>query len=353
MMVSTAVDAGPQFVDCISAPGGVPRTQALVIPQQGGGPSLQAKVYAPQASLQTAPCPCIALLPGSAAPIISLDWAAALLAKDGYVVITVAPQTAGSTDSYNIAAKSAIDFLHSPANPFAADTDTTAVGAGGWSLAGRSLVRTQEEDPRIDSLVSWDHLAKSESGDAGSPFCFYTPIPLRIPTVPAMGQASETCDNGPQCKKIPFEHWKSGGMETMIVVFEGWTHFAWTPSATAQQHSQSHYYTLAWFDRWLKNKPDATGRLLATSVDGVPLDQLLSDEFFSAVFFDGFFCPDFRAGCEPIAPEDLYIDGEINGLDLAVLLGAWGRCKDECPADISGDGMVNGVDLAALLGAWD
>jgi hypothetical protein len=42
----------------------------------------------------------------------------------------------------------------------------------------------------------------------------------------------------------------------------------------------------------------------------------------------------------------------VNGLDLGILLGAWGPCGAPCPADLNGDGAVNGQDLGILLGAW-
>lgn len=54
---------------------------------------------------------------------------------------------------------------------------------------------------------------------------------------------------------------------------------------------------------------------------------------------------------------DLNHDCAIDGLDLALLLGAWGAtCPSPifapCPSDLSCDGIVNGMDLAQLLGEW-
>jgi hypothetical protein len=56
----------------------------------------------------------------------------------------------------------------------------------------------------------------------------------------------------------------------------------------------------------------------------------------------------------PLDPADLDEDGDVDGFDLALLLGQWGRCtaKDECAADLDGNGIVNGFDLAILLAAW-
>ena len=51
---------------------------------------------------------------------------------------------------------------------------------------------------------------------------------------------------------------------------------------------------------------------------------------------------------------DLDGNGEVNGIDLAIILGKWGTNggKDYPNADIDGDGTIGGADLAQILGAW-
>jgi Dockerin type I domain len=49
-------------------------------------------------------------------------------------------------------------------------------------------------------------------------------------------------------------------------------------------------------------------------------------------------------------PQDLNADGEVNGADLATLLGAWGLSGH--PADFDGINGVDGADLGSMLGAW-
>ncbi|MBU3682571.1 MAG: phosphodiesterase [Phycisphaerales bacterium] len=50
---------------------------------------------------------------------------------------------------------------------------------------------------------------------------------------------------------------------------------------------------------------------------------------------------------------DLSGDGRVDGIDLGIMLGAWGRCgAGPCAADVNLDGVVNGTDLGTLLGAW-
>ncbi len=51
---------------------------------------------------------------------------------------------------------------------------------------------------------------------------------------------------------------------------------------------------------------------------------------------------------------DLDGDGDVDGADLILLLGAWGACDDraDCPADLDLDGAVGPSDLIILLGNW-
>jgi hypothetical protein len=66
--------------------------------------------------------------------------------------------------------------------------------------------------------------------------------------------------------------------------------------------------------------------------------------------------PDFNQDtipdtCQCLA--DLFVDGQVNGADLGVLLAFWGPVNPALPnADINKDGFVNGADLGYLLGAW-
>jgi hypothetical protein len=53
--------------------------------------------------------------------------------------------------------------------------------------------------------------------------------------------------------------------------------------------------------------------------------------------------------CQCLA--DLDGDGDTDGSDIAILLGAWGAAAGSA-ADINADGFVNGADLAFLLGSW-
>ncbi len=48
---------------------------------------------------------------------------------------------------------------------------------------------------------------------------------------------------------------------------------------------------------------------------------------------------------------DVDCDGDVDGGDLAALLGSWGACSG-CDADFDSNGFVDGGDLATVLGNW-
>ncbi len=250
----------------------------------------------------TTAVPGISLLPGGGAGLSSVEWAGIGLARGGYVVIITQPSSGGSLAAYHQAAVSGLDFLASPANPFRGATNVNALGVGGWSLGARALSRTQEEDARVKAMVAWDNLAIFETGDPGAPNCMgSTPAQRRTPRVPAMGQASDFCGPPgatPESKKVAFEWWRMNQQPTMQVVLAQANHFVWgSPGVGTPRQAIALAYTTAWFDRWLKGDMTATTRLLARSIGGLPITDVLSPQYRSAVSLDGVFCADVRQGC--------------------------------------------------------
>jgi hypothetical protein len=59
-----------------------------------------------------------------------------------------------------------------------------------------------------------------------------------------------------------------------------------------------------------------------------------------------------------VFPGDLDGDDQVNGTDLALMLGQWSGaaaytpCPPPKPADLNQDCHVNGLDLALLLSEW-
>ena len=58
--------------------------------------------------------------------------------------------------------------------------------------------------------------------------------------------------------------------------------------------------------------------------------------------------------CE-VGNGDIDGDGDVDGIDLLLLLAKWGPCEDcaFCPWDLDVDGIVGTLDLMILLGNWD
>jgi hypothetical protein len=82
-----------------------------------------------------------------------------------------------------------------------------------------------------------------------------------------------------------------------------------------------------------------------------------SADFVGPVDFSPSGSPDFLATIvvevSPICHGDVSLNGTIDGVDLAAVLGAWGtdgHGQFEC--DIDRDGVVSGSDLAQVLGSW-
>ncbi len=67
---------------------------------------------------------------------------------------------------------------------------------------------------------------------------------------------------------------------------------------------------------------------------------------------------DFDGDCPPSCPEDLTGDGQVDRMDLMVVLATVAPggavCSDwyPCPTDLDGDGLITGSDLARVLVAW-
>ena len=47
---------------------------------------------------------------------------------------------------------------------------------------------------------------------------------------------------------------------------------------------------------------------------------------------------------------DINEDGVVNGIDISLILGYWGRDVPEY--DMDGSGLIDGADLATILGWW-
>ena len=63
-------------------------------------------------------------------------------------------------------------------------------------------------------------------------------------------------------------------------------------------------------------------------------------------------CCEDGSSCAPCVA-DVIEDGDVNGVDLAAVINAWGTDGGKLPrTDIDRNGIIDGADLAILLSAW-
>jgi hypothetical protein len=291
-----------------------------------GGARLQGRVWAPASGDDL---PAVVITNGSVqAPQTLYWWAAQALVEAGYVVLTFDPRGQGRSDNRTPEGEQgsnansavfvtntidAVDFLRStPDRPYAPNEgderattafnplhdriDRDRLGLAGHSLGATGVSVVQgiepwpgsEPDPDggnpVDTIVAWDNLALSQDGLAGFEL---------VPRVPAMGQSGDyfltptpyTEPPDPDEKRAGFLLWQDADVPSMQLVIEGGTHYEWsllpTFPTTAWEpggnggwgRPLAEYYTLAWFDRWLKDPDepgfaDADDRLLGEETAG-------------------------------------------------------------------------------------
>ncbi len=300
--------------------------------------------------------PLVVITNGSIQAPEQLYWhAAQTLAQHGYVVLTWDPQGQGRSDTFGsgetllrgVPAQQAANFVEgtedaldfalstpehpytprgpgaarqrelvaagrSPKNnPLHALVDATRVGIAGHSLGAFAVSQISASDPRVDAVVAWDNLQP--------------PSPPLKPRVPALGISNDyglvvtpfTSDPDPEARNRAFAAYKQAGIDAMQVNIRGGTHYesSYIPNpafpATLRGIDLVDWYTLAWFDRYVKGEARAVKRILsdrwradakAASVDPTGDGNLFSFYFRSPVAIttpEGRFeCSDLRGGCE-------------------------------------------------------
>src|SRR5262249_18229947 len=142
-----------------------------------------------------------------------------------------------------------------------------------------------QRDPRVSAIVSWD---RAQSSPLPVDLPLRTPALFvtadyncqRVPVCVPQAYDSPPDPLGPGNKDQDFQRLRSAGVDTMKVALRAATHLDFTQFELAGTGSRygaavAEYYTLAWFDRYLRGtKPDgapvaadALRRLTATAFD--------------------------------------------------------------------------------------
>jgi pimeloyl-ACP methyl ester carboxylesterase len=191
-------------------------------------------------------------------------WASQTLAEAGYMTVAF---NGAADDRGN--AEDVLDWLFATPrrrtaagqfNPFWRQLDRKRVGLAGHSRGGQMASVLGQEDRRIRAIVAWDRGTSLE-----------LPKKLRTPTLFFVGDYA--CQENPVCEPEPYPEPPQGegpggrgkeydivaaaGVDAMKLVLRASTHLDWTPSEPSGNRyaeSVSVYYTIAWFDRYLRGR---------------------------------------------------------------------------------------------------
>ncbi len=296
------------------------RVRAITFPANDGA-TLNGNIFEPPAGVR-GPYPAVVITTGSIQGYQQMYfWAAEGLAEAGYMVLTYDVQGQGNSDtfpamsnctgpnsctgvpfqqSYNFyqGAEDSLNYLFStPSNPYTspsaggktynpdyADLNSSEVGIAGHSLGASAVSQVGQCDPRVKAIVAWDNLAPT-SGPCNQPG-LETGFPAGTPTnptnsVPALGINSEYFFNpeptsfppDPQSKAQAYQQLTAAGADAMQIGLRSSMHleYSYVPyilPASRLGERVAFYYSLAWFDRYLRGSRAAYDRLIATTFDG-------------------------------------------------------------------------------------
>ena len=268
------------------------------------GAKLRARLYAPPGTAGRYPA--VTFTPGLQSYNEVNSWFPQGLAEAGYVVLIIDPQGQGDSESCGHRpdgtettcpatnqpndTRSAIDFILSTPtrpyrwaqgvnaagtptyNPMWKRTDRQHLGIAGHSLGAIAVTPIAEQDARVDAAISYDNLDLSLP--AGSP--------RRTPTLyfgtdyafPATGTPKASPPD-PDQHDGAFDQLVAAGVDSMSITTRASNHyeFGYQPDpanlpASRYGERVAFYYSLAWFDRYLKGDTAANKRLTGRRFDG-------------------------------------------------------------------------------------
>jgi dienelactone hydrolase len=236
-------------------------------------------------------------------------WAAEGLAEAGYEVMTYDVQGQGDSDllgakcvpslaqlealsvcpgvpyqqSYNFyqGAEDSLGWFDSLENPYFAQLDPNRIGIAGHSLGAAAVSEVGQCDTRVKTIVAWDDLGAIKGctggGETIAPQHLNHGPLIRVPALALTNDylfnpQPQTSVPDPNAKDAGYEQVVTAGQDSMIVTFRGATHLTYTYIPLVLPASElaerfAFYYTLAWFDRYLKGDPTGLTRLTATRFD--------------------------------------------------------------------------------------
>src|SRR5204863_617771 len=164
-------------------------------------------------------------------------------------------------DSHYPDAKAALDYLLSTRNPRWTELDREHIGLAGHSAGGVAVSRLGQEDPRVSAIVSWD---RAQSGPMPAGLKLRTPALFltadfncqKVPVCLPVAYDTPPDPYGPGNKDTDFQRVSAAGVDSMKIALRAATHLDFTQltpgSGSRYGAVVSMYYTLAWFDRYVR-----------------------------------------------------------------------------------------------------
>lgn len=273
------------------------------------GAKLRARLFAPNDTTRSYPI--LVFSPGLQSYNEVNAWFPEEMAEAGYVVMIVDPQGQGDSELcghepdgtptfecpstmaivYETGISSALDFMLStpahpyprslepngagtpPYNPYWQSVDRERVGIAGHSFGAIAATPLGQLDARVDAIVSYDNL------DAELP----ASSPLRTPTLffatdyafPGT-PTPKTANPDPDQHNVgtAYQQLVAAGVDAMSITSRASDHYEWGYQPFPANFPSSRYgervslfYTLAWFDRYVKGDASATSRLVRAFFD--------------------------------------------------------------------------------------
>ena len=220
-------------------------------------------------------------------------WAAEGLAQYGYEVMTYDVQGQGDSDllpanctpgactgvpyqqNYNFyqGAEDSLNYFLSRANPGRAGLDAGKVGIAGHSLGASAVSWVSQCDTRVKAVVAWDDLAPIDITKCAANVTIPKAYRSTRLHAPALATTNDYEFNVQPATTVPNPHGDSNGggldgdagylslskagVDSELVSFRNGTHLTYTyidlvlPSNELSERF-AFYYTLAWFDRYLR-----------------------------------------------------------------------------------------------------
>jgi dienelactone hydrolase len=271
-------------------------TAKPVVFTSSNGAQLRGHVFTPPPSVPKPKggYPGIVITDGSVQAYENLYyWAAEGLAQYGYVVLTYDVQGQGDSDllpkdctptackgvpyqqNYNFyqGAEDSLSWFDSKANPLFASLDRTKLGVAGHSLGAAAVSWVGQCDARVKTIVAWDDLQPIDITKCAANVTVPQQYQAKKLHAPALATTNDYEFNVQPATHVPNPHGDTNagggagdrgyqslakaGVDSQLVSFRNGTHltYSYIPlvlPANELGERFAFYYTLAWFDQYLR-----------------------------------------------------------------------------------------------------